>query len=220
MSGNEPGVIDVFNDYMREAAEANGVTYRPFAFGSSDKDLADYLLSSESRYVLVEFKDSDGDLNSEGQKPKRHKLCKALECEPLIAKLHDRCHFISWAGRRDLALWLNIYRHEVCNCRRMGKDCGLAQEEPNENERIRADTFAQGFFAEISTRGVDFATLRRYVDWVFTQQGGQEKIRLVMRGEGDATIKRVGLEELHHALQQTPPPRLSAASKRPGIKQW
>jgi hypothetical protein len=219
MSGNEPGVIDAFNDYMREAAAANGVTYRPFAFGSGDRDLADYLLSSESRYVLVEFKDSDDDLNSERKKPKRLKLCKALECEPSTAKLHDRCHFISWAGRRDDALRLNIYRHEVCNCKRMGKDCGLAQEEPNKNERIGADTFAQSFFAKLSTRGVEFATLRGYVDWVVKQQGGQEDVRLVMRDMGVATIKRVGLDELHRALHQTPPPSPSVASKRPGMKQ-
>lgn len=220
MSGNEPGVIDAFNDYMREAAEANGVTYRPFALGSGDRDLADYLLASESRYVLVEFKDSDEDLNSEGQKPKRQKLCKALASEPSITELHDRCHFISWAGRRDDALWLNIYRHEVCNCKRMGASCGLAQREPNESERIGADTFAQSFFAKISNRGVKFEALRSYVDWVFKQQGGQESVRIVMRDKGFATIKRVGLDELHRLLSQTPPPGPSEASKRGSIRKY
>lgn len=217
MSGNEPGVIDAFNDYMREAAADNGVTYRPFALGSGDRDLADYLLSSESRYVLVEFKDSDDDLNSEKKKPKRLKLCKALECEPSIAKVHDRCHFISWADQGNGALRLNIYRHEVCNCKRMGKDCGLEQKEPKRIERIGADTFAQSFFANRSTRGVEFAVLRTYVDWAVKQQGGKEDVRLVMRDKGVATIKRVGLDELHRALQKTPPPSPSVASKRPGI---
>ncbi|MBU9218788.1 hypothetical protein KTD55_32530 [Burkholderia gladioli] len=218
MSGNESGVIDAFNDYMRETAADNGVTYQPFALGSADRDLADYLLSSESRYVLVEFKDSEYDLNSERKKPKRLKLCKALEHEPSIEKLHDRCHFISWVGQRDSRLWLNIYRHEVCNCKRMGKECGLAKKEPNKDERIGADTFAQSFFAKISTRGVEFSTLRSYVDWVIKQQGGQEDVSLVMRDKGVATIKRVGLDELHRALQQTPPPSPPVASKRPNAK--
>jgi len=213
MSGNEPGVIDAFNDYMRESAEENGVTYRPFALGSGDRDLADYLLSSESRYVLVEFKDSDGDLNSEGDKSKRQKLCKALEGDGSMAKLHDRCHFISWADRLGGALRLNIYRHEVCNWKRMGAGCGLAQRAPNERERIGADTFARSFFAKISTRGVEFQALRSYVDWVIKNQGGQESVRVVMRDKGSATIQRIGLDELHDVLSQTPPPSPPKASK-------
>lgn len=222
MKANEPGVIDAFNDFMRDIAQQEGIAYAPFAMGSADTQFADYLCSAGTRFALFEFKDTDAGLRSEGEKAKRLLLCRALEKQLAMVDLHDRGHFASWAGRSDGELWVNIYRHEICNCRVFGAESLLSKQHPNENERVGAETFARSFFAKISRRGLTHDALLQYVRWVCQVQGGTEAVSLVMRNAGKASIRRFDFSELQEVLGQLPgppPPRghrsVPGASKGP-----
>lgn len=213
MSGNEQGVIDAFNGFMVEAAGKQGIKYQPFSMGSADEKFADYLCSAGSRFALIEFKDTDDKLSSERAKAKRLLLCQALEAEVNVLDIHDRGHFISWSNHSDGELWLNIYRHEICNCKRMGKG-QLSSEWPNEHERVGAETFALSFFNPVSRRGLKYEALRQYVAWVCKVQGGTESVDLIMRRPGTASIRRFGFDQLQEVLGQLPGPPPPAPPRR------
>ena len=90
---HEQAVADSFNKYTQQSAISLGCKFHSFALDGQDRNAgAEYLLTDSDQFCLIAFKYSDTDLVSENKKPKRLKLCKALENEPSYRRLHDRCH--------------------------------------------------------------------------------------------------------------------------------
>lgn len=113
----EAQIIDFFSGYLKDVlreilGERAIYTVGNFS-GSQDRKFSDFFAGTDSRNILVEFKEKKEEHKNEQLKPLRHKLCLALDED--ISKLSRKCHFIGW--NKELLgtkIELNAYIDLVC----------------------------------------------------------------------------------------------------------
>ncbi|MEK6262819.1 MAG: hypothetical protein AABP62_29830 [Planctomycetota bacterium] len=179
MAKHEQAVIDAFNGYFEREATRCGRRVRSFALDGQDAIAgADYILTDQSRFTLIEFKYSQDELINEGKKPLRLQLCSALVNAPKMIALHDQCHFIAWAQREpgQLKVRCNIYRLEVCNQHVFGRKCGLTDEMPAEKHRMFAKAFTCDFFSPVGRQcSLSLHEFECYIAWLLREGSGSQK---------------------------------------------
>jgi len=172
MPRHEQAVIDAFNTFMQNEGRKRGRSFRHIPLDGQDRYvLADYILTNESTFTLVEFKYSLPQLASEEKKTKVSTLCAHLARDKTMCARHDLCHFIAWMQMPDRRPNLNVYRHEICNRKILGKGCGLDAESPTATSRVGPVEFARSFFEEPTTRTLSIDEFEIYVAWLCSLQG-------------------------------------------------
>jgi hypothetical protein len=167
MPRHEQAVIDVFNSFMHTEARNRSRNFRHIALDGQDRHvLADYILTNESTFTLVEFKYTLSQLPNEEKKSKVSLLCEELTRDGAMRARHDLCHFIAWMQLPARRANLNVYRHEICNCEILGRDCGLEAESPTATSRLSAVEFARSFFEEPAARTLSIDEFEVYVEWL------------------------------------------------------
>jgi hypothetical protein len=173
MPRHEQAVIDGFNTFMRREAGKRQGTFRHIALDGLDRHvLADYILTNESTFMLVEFKYTLSQLASEEKKDKAAILCEQLARNISMRASHDLCHFIAWMHLPELRPCVNIYRNEICNRQILGCDCDLKADFPTEISRVSAPEFARSFFEEPTARTLPIDEFEVYVKWLCSLGGG------------------------------------------------
>ncbi|MFS1859858.1 hypothetical protein BCU54_001900 [Vibrio lentus] len=162
----ESQVIDFFSGYIKdEFREKYGkeAIYSVGNFsGSQDRKFADFFVGSDSRNILIEFKEFRGETVAEKLKPLRRKLCKELTVK--WAPISRSCHFIGWGEKRkELEAEFNPYVDLVCPL--FDVTTYLKPEDICGHEQ-----FALNFIA--GNVGVDCATFTEYVEHLNKVAGG------------------------------------------------
>lgn len=214
---HEQAVIDVFNTFMQTEARNRSQNFRHIALDGQDRHvLADYILTNESTFTLIEFKYTLSQLASEERKAKVPLLCKALVRDQAMRARHDLCHFIAWMQLPVRRANLNIYRQEICNCQILGHDCGLRAESPDAASRVSAVEFARSFFEEPTTRTLSIDDFEVYVEWLWSLGGSTASQLELLVGDGDSgDCDLIGFgslrllydwfESRHRAMRPSPP---------------
>ncbi len=123
---HEQSIINIFKSLFEKKCREYGYKHVSTSLDGQDELLgADYIFSETTKFILVEFKYTDKEINSEKKKPLRKKLCERLrdnikeDCDKFIKEgcdklsLHLNCHFISF--RKANHLYINNYVGRVCN---------------------------------------------------------------------------------------------------------
>lgn len=217
MRRHEQAVIDVFNTFMRTEARNRSRNFRHIALDGQDRHvLADYILTNESTFTLVEFKYTLSQLSSEEKKARVSLLCKELVRDEAMRARHDLCHFIAWMQLPLRRANVNIYRQEICNCQVLGLDCGLQAELPVAAARISAVEFARSFFEEPATRTLSIDDFEVYVEWLCSLGGSSaSQLELLIGDEdsGDCDFIEFGslrllydwFQSRHRTMRPSPP---------------
>jgi hypothetical protein len=189
MPAHEQSVADEFNRYLGEHAARFGMMFKPFALSGQDRDAAaDYLVTTASRFSLIEFKYRTSNIRDESAKWRRRKLCVSLEKNSIMRRLHDMCHYLVWLDTRNLQPQTNVYRHEVCNQSIFGVASGLKAIAPTDRLRMTAEEFSADFFNSNSPHGLSLADFEKYLVWlmVVTSGGPNSTLELMCRDEGSS----------------------------------
>ncbi|MHB1282016.1 MAG: hypothetical protein ACYCYL_12430 [Acidithiobacillus sp.] len=176
MAKHEQAVIDSFNRFFEKQATEKGCKIRSFSLDGQDALAgADYILTDQSRFALVEFKYTQAEILAESKKGKRLNLCTELELHPDMKFLHDQCHFIAWAEATQMKAQCNIYRLEVCNKQIFGAESGLHNKSPSSDNRIYAKQFTTEFFSGLPPRSLSLSEFESYVEWLLQVASGSSK---------------------------------------------
>lgn len=220
MRRHEQSVIDVFNKFMHTEARNRSRNFRHIALDGQDRHvLADYILTNESTFTLVEFKYTLSQLPSEEKKAKVALLCEELVRDGAMRARHDLCHFIAWMHLPARRANLNVYRHEICNCAILGGDCGLETESPSATSRISAVEFARSFFEEPVARTLSIDEFEVYVEWLCNLgSGSASQLELVVGDEdsGNCDFIEFGSLRLLYDWFQSRPRAMKPSPPTPG----
>ena len=179
MPNHEQAVIYGFNRFFEQQALLSGKNFRSFPLDGQDSLVgADYLLTDESRFCLVEFKNSQREISTEKKKERMLKLCQLLEQNNQMANLHDQCHFIAWNQTQEMMVKMNIYRKEVCNSKIFGKECGLKNTQSDANYQVWAKQFTTDFFENNSRRNLSLNDFEIYLEWLLLTVSGRNRSTL------------------------------------------
>lgn len=208
MAKHEQAVIDGFNKYFERQAAALYRTVRSFSLGGQDALAgADYILTDQSRFALVEFKYTQAEIIEESKKDRRLRLCTQIEDQPTMRALHDQCHFIAWAKTPLMQVELNIYRFEVCNRRIFGNVPGLRAQSPDYGNRVQAKEFATEFLSEMGQRSLSLPEFESYVAWLLRVVSGSPKSSFELLTYDDtsdqcAMVKLSSIREAYEWMQR------------------
>jgi hypothetical protein len=113
----ESQIIDFFSGYLKDAFQQRFGSNAPYSVGnfsgSQDRKFSDFFAGTDSKNILIEFKENKIEYKKEKIKPLRKKLCVKLDEK--ISILSRQCHFIGWGKDRiDTAVELNPYIDLVC----------------------------------------------------------------------------------------------------------
>lgn len=93
----EPDVIKRFSIKLNDLALKRNVTsYAGSPLGSQDTVFADYLLATNARFCLIEFKATKGNFSSENQKELRVELFKLLAKRKDVLRRSLDLHYMCW----------------------------------------------------------------------------------------------------------------------------
>lgn len=202
---NEPGVISVFKEALRDAAMQSGRPFNDFPLGSQDRQtLADDLWTTYSHFTLVESKAGEHKLSTEykDKKDRTKKLCEALQKNTAMAALHAKCHRIAWRENETGRLLTSEYRQVVC---REGwpETCTSVPTEKS----LTIDDFTASFFGEPPDHCLPADDFKRYVNWLIKTITGEERELLVLArkvDKGETIAVPTTLDELPALLRATP----------------
>lgn len=165
---HEQSLADEFNKFLKEQAEKAGRKVTTHSLDGDDRDVgADYVLSNENRFAIVEFKWTREDIKAESYKTRRLKLCKELSKNSEMTALHDSCHFVSWGEPEEsnkFRVFTNIYRFEVCTKKVFGDAC--CWEDPSSKKPLGAANFARRFIQNFSSCTLSKDEFNKYLAWV------------------------------------------------------
>jgi hypothetical protein len=182
---------------------------------------ADYLLTDQSQFALIEFKFTQNEIASEVKKDRRLNLCKELEAYATMKDLHDQCHFIAWAEEPQMLGRCNVYRLEVCNKKVFGSECGLASSRPNDDKRISAKQFIAEFFSNSPPRSLSLSDFEKYLSWLLTVASRSTKSSLQLLSFDDSSndCAMVQFDSIRAAYEwmQRQAPRPANQPRRNGI---
>ena len=162
----ESQVIDFFSVYLKDEFRENygkDAIYSVGNFsGSQDRKFADFFVGSDSRNLLIEFKEFRNETQAEKSKPLRRILCEELTAK--WAPISRSCHFIGWGvKKKELEAEFNPYVDLVCPL--FDVTTYLYPEDVCGHEQ-----FAQSFID--GDVGVDCATFTKYVEHLNKVAGG------------------------------------------------
>lgn len=189
----EQAVADIFNNAMRERCQSSGTTFHSFSLGGQDRDVgADYLISNAEAFALIEFKNSESELGSEGLKPRRRKLCMDLQANAEMRAIHDKCHFLAWRDSASGELHCAPYRTEICNVRVFPACKALSLRSPEIGNRMLAASYCADFISPPPERCSPKADFERYLAWLMRETSGSKSdtVELMARGSGAFTSLR------------------------------
>jgi hypothetical protein len=176
MANHEQSVIDSIHKFFEKQATDKGLNFRSFSLDGQDALAgADYIITDQSRFAIVEYKYTQKDIIAESKKNKRLKLCTKLELHQDMKILHDQCHFIAWAEAIQMKAQCNIYRLEVCNKQIFGAESGLPNKSPYSDNRIYAKQFITEFFSGMPPRSLSLSIFERYVEWLLREVSGSSR---------------------------------------------
>lgn len=193
MTHLEQSVADIFNDYMRVRCNGAGKNFHPFSLGGQDRDAgADYLISNAAGFALIEFKYSEAELASEGDKPRRKQLCLLLRKNRKMRQIHDKCHFVVWRDSSSGALRCAPYRTEICNQQVFPSCTALKRQHPLRSKRLLAETYCDEFIFPPPDRYAEKAEFENYLSWLMKDASGSNKetVELMARGSVGCTAIR------------------------------
>lgn len=146
---------------------------------------ADYLFTDNSRFVLAEFKYEESNLVSEGEKPRRLKLCSLLDDDESRRNQSMICHYVAWSkvrhGKRLIEF--NQYYPEICN-RGIFGDVDLAQLEANTLLRKGANALIDEFLRQ--SVGANYYTFKKYTEWLYAIEADEEGAMELMLDNPDS----------------------------------
>lgn len=197
---HEQSLADLFNKYLAYQAQQRGVGFHSFSLDGQDRDTgADYVLTGEHQFSLVEFKYAATDLKTEAKKPRRFELCKALAGQARMRALHDRCHFVAWG--QEETVYVNNYRAEICNQGVFGTECGISNALPNREFQVRALEFAEDFLTG-GSRSLDLSEFEDYLSWLLsTSESPHASVELLTYDPYGMELRTVGFPSVGHAHQ-------------------
>lgn len=204
MKLNEQAVADIFNDYMRIACHDAGKAFQPFALGGQDRDSADYLISNAEGFALIEFKYSELQLINEGKKPRREKLCKLLQENKEMRKIHDKCHFVVWMDSSSQNLLCAPYRTEICNRSVFAGCSSLKAQRPIINRRMLAEAYGFEFINPPPERSARKFEFEKYLAWLMKEasDSSYETVELMARGAvGCSAVRFESVDKAYQWMQ-------------------
>lgn len=218
----EQSVIDSFNSFFRREAQSSNRQVRSFSLGGQDALAgADYVLTDESQFALIEFKYTQKEIASEIKKDRRLKLCGELDVNAPMRDLHDQCHFIAWAEWPQMLGRCNVYRLEVCNQAIFGAACGLTSRGADGDQRTFAKQFITEFFSNKPPRSLNLSEFEAYLAWLLTvaSSGTKSSLQLLTFDESSDECAMVPLASIRdaHAWMQLRAPQATHKPPRHGI---
>ena len=175
--GREQAVIKVFNNQLKQACLANGITDICVPFSGQDgKVNADEMFAMGDNFFLIEFKSYESSIEDENQKKRAHKLCRALLEQADIERLHRYCHYIMWGDDyveqyNRFKIMYSVYQNRVCRASILTDSPQLG--EPNKNQDGHGDTFA--LEASLGLIGVIHDDFIEYLRWLYSTREKEDK---------------------------------------------
>lgn len=162
----ESQVIDFFSGYIKDEFRDEYGKEAIFSMGnfsgSQDRKFADFFVSSDTRNILIEFKEFKEEIIAENNKPLRRVLCKKLNIK--WASISRDCHFIGWGlSRNSLEVEFNPYVDLVCPLFDI-RDYLMPEETSGHELFVR--NFLNGAV------GVDCSTFILYIEYLNKVAGG------------------------------------------------
>ncbi|MRV72587.1 hypothetical protein GJ700_12805 [Duganella sp. FT92W] len=145
-------IANEFDSYLQDRAQRQGYQVRWLFTDNA------WPLPGSARVALVEFAASLTDMA-----PRRD-----VTAPGAMRDLHDRGHFIAWAGEAGALVQVNVHRHEL------GGDGDLAAG------RIGVRTFAEEFFTQAQARSLSLTESLAYLDWL-TGDAAPSMVELAIR---------------------------------------
>lgn len=152
------------------------------ALGGQDTALADYLLSAQARFALLEFKHDEASIVTEKDKKLRHKLCAELQADRRKSALARDIHYVAWGVRAptDYGGHFGVqitedamvasYPEKVCPL--LG--CAIGTTRPRE---YSSNQFIQRFLSS-RVAGTNGARFKDYLSLLYKIAGGVEESEL------------------------------------------
>ncbi|MCG6398848.1 hypothetical protein [Vibrio fluvialis] len=162
----ESQVIDFFSGYIKDEFREEYGKEAIFSMGnfsgSQDRKFADFFVGSDSKNILIEFKEFKTEIVAENDKPLRRKLCERLNQEWALISRH--CHFIGWGlNKKFLEAEFNPYIDLVCPL--FDIHDYLMPEKTSGHE-----SFVQDFID--GAVGADCSTFAQYIEHLNNVAGG------------------------------------------------
>lgn len=212
MAHHEKSYLQHFGDHLRDEAARRGVKFERFDMDAQDrKALADIVFTNYDYFVLVEGKNSEKEIGSEGNKAERVKrLCRGLARNKRMLTLHDACHFIAWRDSHSAKLKLDIYRNQVCTTGVLGTACQLPEPHSSSDGPFTLKNFSTGFFhmPPPPKYAIDRSDFEEYIEWLVTTvtAGDSSEVELVgltYDEDGDAvSVTLPSLADVYRLLDE------------------
>jgi len=194
---HEQSVIDgFFTHFQRAAAYAQRNLVRCSMDGQDAIYGADYLFTDNSRFVLAEFKYEERNLVSEGEKPRRLKLCALLDDDESRRNQSMYCHYVAWSNARHgkRLVEFNQYYPEICNTTIFGES-DLAQLKPNRQSRKGADALIKDFLSQ--SVGANYYTFKKYTEWLYAiEADGEGTMELMLDNPDSQQLELIDFKSL------------------------
>ncbi|MES2822482.1 MAG: hypothetical protein V4732_02690 [Pseudomonadota bacterium] len=174
---HEQSLIDLFVKHLHRVGSLNGRNTYQFSLDGQDAILgADYIFTTDTSFVLVEFKYEELDLPSEGKKELRKLMCELLSEDYKALDKSLMCHFVAWSKKQETReLYFNRYYPEICN-QKIFPGSMLLADNKDSSGRMYADILITDFLNGIV--GANFNVFKQYTDWLLslgeTGDGGIE----------------------------------------------
>jgi hypothetical protein len=130
--------------------------------GQQDKKFADFFAGTNSKNILIEFKEYEHELKAELKKPLRKKLCYTLNKE--LSTISRKCHFAAW-NEKESDIFINLVPYIDEICRRFIP--GLPEDVKNlliKNQPDSHEMFITKFLTD--ERGVSHAQFKAYINYL------------------------------------------------------
>lgn len=183
----EQDVIKRFSIKLNNHAIKRNVTaYAGSPLGSQDTVFADYLLASNTRFCLIEFKATKGNFSSENQKKLRVQLFELLAQRKDTLRRSLDLHYMCW-GTQKSALLAGMSEPVSEENEMLGQYAPCVapymkvKPELEEAEEYLPEAFVEHFF-ESSQFGGDLVRFKRYV---------KELAKLATDKQGEGTLEGV-----------------------------
>jgi len=129
--------------------------------GNLDRALADIFGVTNRSCWLVELKRSRDEIKSEWRKPARIRQLKALQANPKIEGIANRCHWLGW-GEVDREKGLDLRFSGYWKCENL---------EDHPEQVISVDVFASQAFLMDGKIGVSAKEMKQYLEFLFSAAG-------------------------------------------------
>lgn len=167
---HEQSIIDVFKEIFKlKCKELKSEICISASLDGQDNWLgADYLFSSDAKFVLIEFKYEKKNIKDEKNKLLRKCLCESFQLgnekfnENKFNK-HIQCHFISWSEKSNNERGIFIGNYAGFVCFPVFDIKTPCEENPPKEE---ASIFIEDFILSNQKIGLEFDDFNSYIEWL------------------------------------------------------